>query len=253
MKGRTKLKHSTQTSLYPSLGVRFTQAYVNPHSAPLPREIFAGHVDILAAHDDFVALCRAFREHSATEARLRVEAKEAEQGYATATREALIAGKDPSKVVDRTPALLAEADRHAELYRQAKSAAEQAGARLGAAIAEAAPDLTGPAEATMAEAAEKVEAAVAALEAVWSTWAAAWEVRHALSQAWVTGSIPTFAGGGKLPAPVAAALSGLSDHVRQLDRLRADEEAIRAWRDEQAAAEAANSRIAAGNRIPASA
>lgn len=229
---------------------RFKAPQVQPGTVLPPRDLFKGHPDLLAAYDAFVHLSEAWVDLKATGDRARAEAPQAGKTYRAELATALAAGKPGASITNREPELLATADAHDTLAADAKAAAVAQGHVLGKLISTTAPDLFAACEARMDDAALEVRGAVEGLRKAWSGWSSAWHLRTVLSGAHLYGgALAGYRATTPLPAEVTAALDTLTDHLHNLDRLRADEVAVAEWREKEARAEAANNSLPMPQRI----
>jgi hypothetical protein len=239
--------HQAPTTHYLHRSSTLNTPHVLPGTVLPPRDTFAGHPEILTAYDRFEALSAAMKTNKAKAAKARADAAAAKQQHARDLRDAIAAGTDTSKVRNRADELNATADTLDDLAAEAKRGAIETGHDLAGLIHDAAPELFGACEDTMTSTAEDVRAAVTHLRTVWADWSAAWHVRFILSRsAFAGGTLTTYQSSAPLPPEVSAALDVLEDHLASLDRLKADEAIVTAWRKEQDAAQARN--LAEANR-----
>lgn len=237
----TNFKQAPISQGYYQRAAKFHTPNVRPGTTLPPREMFAGRDELLAAYDEFTALSGAMRRHNTEQGRALREAKDAEQAYYRAQRDAMAKGQDPSKVTNKAAELTAQAEEHERHAATAKRAAAEVGYRLGQMIHEAAADLFAPAEAELEKAAEQMRDALAIVGQAWERYAQAWQARMVASSAhYLGGMLPGWKDAPALPAPVAAALSTLTDQAGNLDKLKSDEANVTAWREQEAKALRAN-------------
>lgn len=237
----TDLKQAAPSHGYYRRAATFHTPSITPGTVLPPRDLFAGRDELLAAYDEFAALSAAMRHHNLEQGRHLREAKDAEQAYHRAKRDAMAKGEDPAKVKNAAAEHAAQAAEHEGYAATAKRGAAEVGHRLGQMIHEAAPDLFAPAEADLEKAAEKMRDALAIVEQAWATYAQAWQTRTLVSAShFLGGSLPGWKDAPRLPEPVATALATLTDQAGNLDKLKSDEANLTAWREQQARAAAAS-------------
>jgi hypothetical protein len=235
---------------YLSRGHTFRTPHLSRNTPLPPRDLFTDEPDVLELYDRFTNLGAAVKKHETDARTKRAAAATAQAAYKAAVSEAMATGKDTAKVTNDAPRLTAEAEHHDALAREAITEQDRISHPLAAVIAEAAPRLLQPSEDAMREAARTVEAAISGLHQAWSDWASAWHLRRLLGSAALSGGgIHPYRSNAPMPTDVAAALATLTDQLDNLDRLKSDEANVKAWREQEAAAHAANERKLDGVRV----
>jgi hypothetical protein len=211
---------------------------VRPQRTLPPRETFAGHPEALAAWDVMTELNERIRHHEREARKSADAAVTAAAAYRAKVRAALEDGGDVSKIKDDTARHEAASAAHLGFAREATAQATRHGMTvLGPIVAQVAPETFPAAEARMDLAAEKVRAALDTLTETWGEWATAWGVRQHLSWAHYRGGpLVPFDNKPAVPREITAALAAIDTALASLDRLKADEQELTAWRDLQAAA-----------------
>lgn len=217
---------------------------VKPGVALMPREIFAGHDELLAAYDEMVTLNEAVRTHQRESGKKRAEADQASLKYKADVKAALSAGKDPSKIKNTEPQLRAEAEAHARFAAESEAEQRDAGRQLGELVQAHGAGCFDALEAKMQQASDDITAAVAALRIAWQTWGEAWGVRQHISRIVHQGGGGQHFVGPTIPAGVATALGTVTETLDELKQLKADEQELTRWRRQEAEAQAAVARFA---------
>lgn len=208
--------------------------YLAPNANPPAADLLA----TAGAPDDLVTDLATWHDLKTREAEQQREASKANAAADAATldyrikvRQALESGADPATVKDRTAEHKARAAAHVQFALDAKSARERLGRDLGPRLEQTAPSLFGTVEDRLAETAEVLTGAVAGLRAAWTEHAGVFELRSWLSHVALDGgSIPAWHGDKRLPAGVEDALTQLEHALTELDRLKADEQQVLAYR-----------------------
>jgi hypothetical protein len=232
----TGLKQATHLTYY-SRSAQRRPIVINASSELLPRETFLGHPELLAFYDEFLTL-KERTIHYNRQARTKAAEAEVARGvYKAAKAAALGSGGDPELIEDTSEALDKQADEYRGYARDATSQATRVGTALGPLMAAAAPHLFAPSEAVMDDAATQVRGSLADLKKTWAVWSTSWAIRRKLSEMHLLGGQQYgISEGAALPLEVTQALSVLEDHLRNIDRLQADEIELEDWRADQATA-----------------
>jgi len=212
---------------------------INASSELLPREVFEGHAELLAEYDDCVTLKAQINAQNQLARKKAAAATAARTQYAADVLAALKESADPSTIKNTADQLEAEATAHRAFAQDASSQASRAGIRLSPLIEAALPACFAGSEKAMADAADEVRSAVAAVSQAYAKWAKPWAIRNKLSQMHVVGGQQhSFSVATALPPEVTEALSVLENLLSELDQLKADENEISKWRADQAKADA---------------
>jgi hypothetical protein len=232
-------------------GHKQSPAHVRTSSTLLPRDIFAGHPDTLAAYDEFTRTLESRDHHQREARRCSAEADEAAAAHRLKVRDALAKGKDASKISDKSGALKVQAEEHAQLAQRAGALAEAAGTRLGEQIAKAAPETFDHIDRALDTAAQAVREAQAQLDSAVTQWACQWQARRILSHAWLFGGgISNYDPTDVRPQELRAANIAIGELLTSLDELRADEQQILDQRAKDAAARRSLAAAVASNARP---
>lgn len=222
---RTKLHFYTRTN-------RILEPSLSPRAHLLPRRVFESDADLLALYERFVTLKENQTKHQTLAGKARLAAESARTVHAAKRRELLATGGDLSKLSDTSAKHLEEAETHTAHAKAAEGALLGVARELAYKLAEVAPHLLDPSEERIKTAAAVMDDAIDALEGAWIDYERAWRERRILGQAALfAGPIVNYDDSATLPPAVAEAVSTLRSHLTNLDRLKADEAAIRAERD----------------------
>lgn len=230
---------------------RRTSPSVSASTNLFPRDILAGHADALAAYDDYINAIAA-RQNNYREARkLREEAAASVATYKVKVREALTSGKPTDKLKENSAELIAKAEAHEALAREADNHLINLGNTLGQQVAAVAPELFPPAEHQMEAAAERVRADIVSLRESWGQWSGAWQVRRIIGDLhYYGGRLNNYDPNVTLPTEVAHAIHVIDEHLHHLDTLRQDERDLEAWRAQEAKAQGQGAAEIAGESEP---
>jgi hypothetical protein len=232
-----------------SRSTKVSQPSVSANVNLLPRDVFKGDKETLALYDQYVNLRTAIADNDRAAGRAKVQAEEAKTAYARAVREALSNGADPSKVQSDVAQCEATAQAHADLSRQARSGLERISRAFAERIATVAPDVIPRSEERLTHTADTMRHAIAALTEAWRDYSAAWSERRILGDINLNGgALAAYDASGSFPPSVRAALDTLTNHLADLDTLKADEQHVREWRQKNALGDQYNRRPAADAR-----
>jgi hypothetical protein len=222
---------------------RVSEPSVSANVNLLPRDVFKGDKETLALYDQYMNLRTAIADNDRAAGRAKVQAEEAKTAYARAVREALSNGADPSKVQSDVAQYEATAQAHADLSRQARSGLERISRTFAERIATVAPVVIPRSEERLTNTADTMRHAIAALTEAWRDYSAAWSERRILGDINLNGgALGAYDPAGTFPPAVRAALDTLTNHLNDLDTLKADEQHIREWRQRNAQADDQNRR-----------
>lgn len=211
--------------------------YIAPNTTlPLADDLPHASEELRDGLTRWVTLKEAEREQGRLAAIANAKAEQASTDYRAKVQQALSDGEDPTKVKDMTAVHKATAETHAGHSRSARLEREKLGHALGPILEAEAPTLFGPVDDRIEDAAQSVHGSLIGLRETWATYSRDFDLRRWLSNAAIEGGmVSNYHGSTALPPDVAAALATIEDHVRSLDKLRADEAQVHEFRGDGAA------------------
>lgn len=207
----------------------------NPRAALPSIDDLAGAPEpVIDALRQWYDLVERERTHLRAEATANADAKQAAEDYRHAVRAAIAAGEDPGKVKDATAKHQATAAAHKEFGRIASAELIRHGHTLGTILSEHADAITAVADQQLNDAEARVRIALDALGETWADWSNAFGLRQWISYlAMGTETVPVYHGGKSQRTAIAAATETIAGLLAEPEKLRADEDNVRAWRATQ--------------------
>jgi hypothetical protein len=206
---------------------------VGPRTTLPTAEILTGApAELLADLETWHELAAAERQQARLAAEANAAAEAATADYRAKVRNAMSKGADPTKIKDRTEEHKARAVAHIGFHNDARNEREKLGHRLGLMLEDAAPDLYPIVEDRIDQSAATVRGSLASVREAWASYSEAFELRRWLSHIELDGNtVGAYHGASSLPRDVVTALATLEHAIAELDRLKADEAEVRAFRE----------------------
>lgn len=198
---------------------------------PTSAEVPEASKELAAALDTWHTLIQSEREQARLAAAANAKANEATADYRAKVHAALAKGNDPSKVKDETEQHKATAKAHIQFHNDAHSEREKLGHQLGLMLEAEAPSLYAPIEKRIEKSATALRGSLASVRDTWAEFSSDLEMRRWLSHVELDGgAVGAYHGASPLPREVADALAVIETHINSLDRLKSDEDQVRAFR-----------------------